>query len=249
MPPFSRLPPRLVRPAAADSAADFFKGKQINIVVSYGVGTYDLYARLIAQFLKRHLPGQPTVIVQNMPGAGGVKAARYLLEVAPKDGTTLGVLAQTIPFDTMLGFSEGVDARRFHWIGRTAMNVEVGIASGKSGVRSFDDVRAREVSVGGTGGTASSTAMPYLLSRLAGAKFKLISGYRSANEALLAMDRGEIDMVGCIRNRKSRHEIWTEAQGWLDPAGLSERTRPPSGFSGAADHRRTWARRRGQANS
>ena len=187
-----------VRPAAADSAADFFNGKQINIVVSYGAGSYDLYARLIAQFLKRHLPGQPTVIVQNMPGAGGVKAARYLLDVAPKDGTTLGVLAQTIPFDTMLGFSEGVDAGRFHWIGRIGMNLEVGIASGKSGVRSFDDVRAREVSVGGTGGTASSTAMPYLLSRLAGAKFKLVSGYRSANEALLAMDRDEIDMVGAF---------------------------------------------------
>ena len=187
-----------VRPAAADSAADFFNGKQINIVVSYGAGSYDLYARLIAQFLKRHLPGQPTVIVQNMPGAGGVKAARYLLEVAPKDGTTLGVLAQTIPFDTMLGFSEGIDAGRFHWIGRIGMNLEVGIASGKSGVRSFDDVRAREVSVGVTGGTASSTAMPYLLSRLAGAKFKLVSGYRSANEALLAMDRDEIDMVGAF---------------------------------------------------
>src|SRR4051812_34696238 len=83
----------VVRPAVADSAADYFKGKQITIVVSYGTGAYDLYARLIAQFLKRHLPGQPTVIVQNMPGAGGVKAARYLLEVAPKDGTTLGVLA------------------------------------------------------------------------------------------------------------------------------------------------------------
>jgi tripartite-type tricarboxylate transporter receptor subunit TctC len=94
-----------VRPVAAESAADYFNGKQITIVVSYGTGTYDLYARLIAQFLRRHLPGQPTVIVQNMPGAGGVKAARYLLEVAPKDGTTLGVLAQTIPFDTMLGLA------------------------------------------------------------------------------------------------------------------------------------------------
>jgi tripartite-type tricarboxylate transporter receptor subunit TctC len=185
-------------PATADNAADYFRGKQINIVVSYGAGSYDLYARLIAQFLKRHLPGQPTVIVQNMPGAGGVKAARYLLEVAPKDGTTLGVLAQTIPFDTMLGFSEGIDAGRFHWIGRIGMNLEVGIAGGKSGIRTFDDVRAREVSVGGTGGTGSSTAMPYLLSRLAGAKFKLISGYRSANEALLAMDRGEVDMVGAF---------------------------------------------------
>src|SRR3954466_4903249 len=147
--------PRL---AAADGAAEYFKGKQVTIVVSYGTGAYDLYARLIAQFLKRHLPGEPTVIVQNMPGAGGVKAARYLLEIAPKDGTTLGVLAQTIPFDTLIGFSEGVDAGKFNWIGRIGTNIEVGLASGRSGVRSFDDVRMKEVSVGGTGGTGSSTA-------------------------------------------------------------------------------------------
>ncbi len=186
------------RPACAENAEDYFKGKQITIVVAYGSGTYDLYARLIAPFLKRHLPGQPTVIVQNMPGAGGVKAARYLLEVAPKDGTTLGVLAQTIAFDTLLGFSEGVDAGQFNWLGRIGTNEEVGVAGGQSGIRNFEDARAKEVSVGGTGGTASSTALPYLLTKLASAKFKLISGYRSANEALLALERGEIDMVGAF---------------------------------------------------
>jgi tripartite-type tricarboxylate transporter receptor subunit TctC len=183
--------------AAADSVADYFRGKRINILVAYETGGgYDLYARLIAQFLSRHLPGQPTVIVQNMPGAGGLKAARYLLDVAPADGTTLGVLSQTIPFDTVLGYSEDVDAGKFQWIGRIAMNVEVGVAFAKSGIRSIDDVRAREVSVGGTGGTASSTVVPFLLGKLAGARFKLVSGYRSANEVLLAMERGEVDMVG-----------------------------------------------------
>jgi tripartite-type tricarboxylate transporter receptor subunit TctC len=186
-----------VRAAAADSVADYFRGKRINILVAYETGGgYDLYARLIAQFLSRHLPGQPTVIVQNMPGAGGLKAARYLLDVAPADGTTLGVLSQTIPFDTVLGYSEDVDAGKFQWIGRIAMNVEVGVAFAKSGIRSIDDVRAREVSVGGTGGTASSTVVPFLLGKLAGARFKLVSGYRSANEVLLAMERGEVDMVG-----------------------------------------------------
>jgi tripartite-type tricarboxylate transporter receptor subunit TctC len=185
------------RQAAAESVDDMFRGKRINIMVAYETGGgYDLYARLIAQFLSRHLPGEPTVIVQNMPGAGGLKAARYLLDVAPTDGTALGVLSQTIPFDTVLGYSEDVDAGKLQWIGRMAMNVEVGVAFAKSGIRSFDDVRAREVSVGGTGGTASSTVVPFLLSKLAGAKFKLVSGYRSANEVLLAMERGEVDMVG-----------------------------------------------------
>jgi tripartite-type tricarboxylate transporter receptor subunit TctC len=165
--------------------------------VGYGEGGgFDASARILARHIGKYLPGRPAVIVQNMPGAGGLKAARYLLEVAPTDGTTLGVLSQTIPFDTVLGYSEDVDAGKFQWIGRIAMNVEVGVAFAKSGIRSFDDVRAREVSVGGTGGTASSTVVPFLLSKLAGAKFKLVSGYRSANEVLLAMERGEVDMVG-----------------------------------------------------
>ena len=185
-------------PACADAGADYFKGRQVNIMVAYSTGGYDLYARLIAQFLSRHLPGKPTVIVQNMPGAGGLKAARYLLDIAPKDGTTLGVLGQTIPFDTVTGYSEGIDAGKFHWIGRIGMNLELGIASRQSGIRNFDDLRAREVSVGGTGGTGSSTVMPFLLRELAGAKVKLVSGYRSANEALLAMERGEVEMVGAF---------------------------------------------------
>lgn len=184
-------------PATADTVADYFKGRRVSIMVGYETGGgYDLYARLIAQFLSRHLPGQPTVIVQNMPGAGGLKAARYLLEVAPQDGTMLGLLAQTIPFDTALGYSADVDAGKFQWIGRIATNVEVGVAFAKSGIHNFDAVRAREVSVGGTGGTGSSTVVPFLLGRLAGARFKLVSGYRSANEAMLAMERGEVEMVG-----------------------------------------------------
>src|SRR5215217_3936870 len=129
-----------VPPASAEAAADYFKGKQVNIMVAYSSGAYDLYARLLAQFLSRHIPGQPTVIVQNMPGAGGLKAARYLAEIAPKDGTTLGALGQTIPFDTVTGYSEGVDAAKFNWIGRLGMNIEVGLASKKSGFRSFDEV-------------------------------------------------------------------------------------------------------------
>src|SRR4051812_36068447 len=185
-------------PAYAEAVGEYFKGKQVTIMVAYSTGGYDLYARLLAPFLSRHLPGQPTVIVQNMPGAGGLKATRYLVEIAPKDGTTLGALGQTIPFDSVTGYSEGVDAGKFNWIGRIGMNIEVGLASGKSGIRSFDNVRSKEVSVGGTGGTGSSTVMPFLLNRLAGAKFKLVSGYGSANEALLAVERGEVDMVGAF---------------------------------------------------
>src|SRR5262245_39761181 len=183
----------LVLPAGAraqgDPIAEFYKGKTVTILVGYeGGGGYDLYARLVAQFLGKHIPGQPTVIVQNMPGAGGLRAARNLATVAAKDGTTLGMLAQTLPFDTLPGYTPDVDAGRFVWIGRAAMNVEVGVAFAKSGVTSIDDARKREIPTAGTGGTASSTVVPFLLNRLAGARFQLIAGYKSANEALVTME-------------------------------------------------------------
>jgi tripartite-type tricarboxylate transporter receptor subunit TctC len=187
------------RPCAADEIGDFYAGKTITMLVGYEAGGgYDLYARLAAQFLGRFLPGQPAVIVQNMPGAGGLKAAHFLLDVAPKDGTTLGIPSQTIVFDTLLGYSAGVDAGRFQWLGRLAMNVEVGAAFATTGISSMADLRTREISIGGTGGTAGSSVIPFLLNKLGGTKFKLVEGYRSAIEVILAMRRGELDMVGGV---------------------------------------------------
>jgi tripartite-type tricarboxylate transporter receptor subunit TctC len=194
--------------AQPDAAADFYRGKTVSILVGYEAGGgYDLYARVVAQFLSRHIPGNPTVIVQNMPGAGGLRAARNLATVAAKDGTVLGMLAQTLPFDTVLGYTPDVDAGRFNWIGRAAMNVEVGVAFARSGIASIEDARQREIPSGGTGGTASSTVVPFLLNKLAGTRFRLVAGYKSANEVLLAMERGEVDMVGAtgISTIMARH--------------------------------------------
>ena len=184
-------------PARAASKSGFYHGKTVSILVGYQAGGgYDLYARVFAQFLGAHIPGEPTVIVQNMPGAGGLRAARNLASTAAKDGTVIGMLAQTLPFDTVLGYTADIDAGKFNWLGRVAKNVEVGVAFARSGIASFDTVRKRPVPVGGTGGTASSTVVPFLLNQLAGARFRLVSGYKSANEVLLAMERGEVEMVG-----------------------------------------------------
>ncbi len=189
----------LCAPNARAADDNFYAGKTVSILVGYEAGGgYDLYARLAAQFLGNYLPGHPSVIVQNMPGAGGLKAARYLLDAAPKDGTALGIPAQTIAFDSLLGYSAGVDAGKFQWLGRLAMNVEVGAAFAKSGIASIADLRARQVSTGGTGGTASTSVIPFLLNKLAGTQFKIVNGYRSAVEVLLAMQRGEMDMVSGI---------------------------------------------------
>src|SRR3954469_7362327 len=169
--------------AYAQSPAEFFKGKTVTVLVGYEAGGgYDLYARVVAQFLGKHIPGNPRIIVQNMPGAGGLRAARNLATVAAKDGTVLGMLAQTLPFDTVLGYTPDVDAGRFTWIGRAAMNVEVGVAMAQAGITSIEDTRKREVASGGTGGTASSSVVPFLLNKLAGTRFRLVAGYKSANE-------------------------------------------------------------------
>jgi tripartite-type tricarboxylate transporter receptor subunit TctC len=188
-----------VRRGAADAIADFYKGKTVNIIVGYGTGGgYDLYARVIAQFLGKHIPGEPTVIVQNMPGAGGLKAARYMLEVAPKDGAVLTIPSQTLSFDTVTGYSAGVDAAKFQWLGRFAQNVEVGLAFAKTKIATIDDMRNREIAVGGTGGTASTSVIPFLLNKLAGTKFKIVSGYKGAYDVVLAMERDEMEMVAGI---------------------------------------------------
>jgi tripartite-type tricarboxylate transporter receptor subunit TctC len=186
-------------PCAADAVADFYKGKTVTILVGYGAGGgYDIYARVVAQFLGKHIPGQPTVIVQNMPGAGGLKAARYMLDVAQKDGTVLSIPSQTLSFDTVTGYSAGVDAAKFEWLGRFAQNVEVGLAFAKTGIATIEDLRNREIAVGGTGGTASTSVIPFLLNKLAGTKFKIVSGYKGAYDVVLAMERDEMEMVAGI---------------------------------------------------
>jgi tripartite-type tricarboxylate transporter receptor subunit TctC len=197
--------------AQTATPAEFFRGKTVNILVGFEAGGgYDLYARVLAQFLGRHIPGQPAVIVQNMPGAGGLRAARNLANVAPKDGTVLGMLAQTLPFDTVLGYTPDIDAGAFNWIGRVATNAEVGVTLAQSGITSIETARNREISIGGTGGTASSTVVPFLLNKLASTRFKLIAGYGGANEVLLAMERGEVEMVGAtgISTIMANHAAW-----------------------------------------
>jgi tripartite-type tricarboxylate transporter receptor subunit TctC len=197
--------------AQTGTPAEFFRGKTVTILVgSEAGGGYDLYARVLAQFLGRQIPGQPTVIVQDMPGAGGLRAGRTLASVAPKDGTALGMLGQNLPFDTLLGYTSDIDAGAFNWIGRVAMNVDVGVAFAHSGITSIETARHREISSGGSGGIASSTVVPFLLNKLAGTRFKLIAGYKSASEALLAMERGEVEMVGAtgISTIMAQHAAW-----------------------------------------
>src|SRR5437762_10313931 len=181
--------------ARAQSAEQFFVRKTINISIGYTAGgSYDLYGRLVARHLGKHIPGQPTVIAQNMPGAGSLKAANYVYEVAPRDGTTLGVVVESIALEQALANpAVQYDAAKFSYIGRVATSNNIFMQWHTSKVQSIEDSKRRESSLAGTGPGSIAETVPKLLNGLAGTKFRLISGYRASNEAMLAMERGEVE--------------------------------------------------------
>jgi tripartite-type tricarboxylate transporter receptor subunit TctC len=184
----------LVSPAAAQSPDRFFAGKTINIYCGYNPGgSYDLYARMIARYLGKHIPGNPGIAVQNMPGAGSLKAANFLYHAAPKDGTALGVIVETHPLEQALkNTAVQYDAAKFTYIGRAASSNNVFLVWHTAPVQTLDDVRKREVTIAGTGPGSIAELIPLLTNALAGTKWKIISGYPASNEAMVAMERGEV---------------------------------------------------------
>jgi tripartite-type tricarboxylate transporter receptor subunit TctC len=179
----------------ADPVADFYRGKTIRMLVGYGPGGgYDLYARLVAEFLPRHLPGTPQIVVENMPGAGSISAAKYMAEVAPRDGTVLGSVAQTLALDSAVDHK--VNAESFRYIGRVTTNIDTGAALASVAITSIADARTKVYTVGASGGGSSTEIYPVALNAYGGTKFKIVRGYKGTNEILLAMARGEVDIVG-----------------------------------------------------
>lgn len=183
--------------ARADAVADFYRGKTVRVVIGYGAGgNYDLYGRLATEFLSRHIPGNPTVIAVNMPGAGGFKAVDYLYKVAPQDGTYLGAVAQQLALTLLVDDKMGIDPRRFSYLGRLVSMVDVAVALPKSGIKSFDDTRKREVTVGAGQSTSTSAIYARALNAYAGSRFKIVTGYSGTAEIQLAAERGEVDVNG-----------------------------------------------------
>jgi tripartite-type tricarboxylate transporter receptor subunit TctC len=194
--------------SALAQPAAFYQGKQITIVVGYSTGgTYDAGARLLARHLGRHLPGNPGVIVRNMPGSGGLVATRHLYEAAPKDGTTFGSVTGGMAIEPLLGNPQAkYDARRFSWIGGRSRDNIVCATWNKVPVRSMADVVKRETVMGATGPGSRTIAHPRAFNELLGTKFKIVSGYPGGNEITLAMERGEVEgycgwAVGSIMSR------------------------------------------------
>jgi tripartite-type tricarboxylate transporter receptor subunit TctC len=185
----------LLAPAAsAQSPAEFYKGRTVDIYVGYSVGgAYDLYARVIARHLGKHIPGNPTIVPKNMEGAGSLRLANWLYNVGPKDGTALATIGRGTAFDPLLG-SKGAQfqADRFTWIGSANNEVSVCVAWKGSGITRFADLLTKELIVGGTGQAADTDQFPRILNGVLGTKFKVVSGYPGGNEVTLAMERGEV---------------------------------------------------------
>ncbi len=180
--------------ASADSVADFYKGKQINWILSAGAGGgYSQYARAFAPYFSEHIPGKPNVIVQNMPGGGGIRAMNYLYGVAPKDGTTIGLVHSSVPFAPLYGVKGATfDPRNVNWIGSIATANGICVAWAASGISKWQDLFDKEYIVGGTGAGSQMETLPAMLNKLFGTKIKIISGYTGGNEVYLAMERGEV---------------------------------------------------------
>src|SRR5882724_11032671 len=183
-------------PARADAISDFYRGRTVNLIIGYPPGGgYDLYARTLARHIGRHIPGNPSIVVQNMPGAGSIKAANFLYTIVPKDGSTFGGFARGAVIDPLLGRGEGAqyDVRRFGWLG--SISNEVGVCAFRSGVgiKSFADMRTKPFVIGATGAGADSDVFPTVLRKMFKLPVKLVAGYVSAAEVVVAIKRGEVD--------------------------------------------------------
>ncbi len=184
-------------PAAADDVANFYKDHPLNIVVGYSAGGgYDLYARMLGRFISKYIPGHPTIVPQNMPGAGGLRASTYIYSAAPKDGSVIGTFSRSIPTMPLVTPSAArFDGRQFSWIGSMSSDTSLCLTSSKSQVKSFQDMLTKPVVMGGQFAAADSDIYAHLYKNVFGAKIKLVSGYPGTNDITLAMERGEVDGI------------------------------------------------------
>jgi tripartite-type tricarboxylate transporter receptor subunit TctC len=181
----------------ASAQAPNLSGKTVQMIIGFGPGGgYDLWARVVAHHIGKHLPGNPTVVPQNMPGAGSFTAAAHIYGAAPKDGTVMGIIARDAALGPLTG-QEGArfDATKITWLGTPTTETNVCIAYKTSKVKKAEDLLTTEIIVGDTGPGTGTHAYPKALNSLLNMKFKLIGGYPSSSDVFLAMERGEVDGI------------------------------------------------------
>jgi tripartite-type tricarboxylate transporter receptor subunit TctC len=199
---------------ARSEDVDFFKGKNITVLIGYAAGgTYDTTARLLSRHMARHIPGNPNIIAQNLPGSGGIKAILNLYSVSPRDGTTLGMLARSYAIEPSFNPQMAkYDPARFNPIGSTSKEVSVGVVWHTRGVRSLHELQSQQITAGATGVTDDTGRFPTLIQKLTGSRIKVVTGYPGGNDVTMAMERGEVD----ARIGWSWGSLKSRSKPWLD---------------------------------
>jgi tripartite-type tricarboxylate transporter receptor subunit TctC len=183
-------------PVIADDAGSFFAGKTVRIAVGFSPGGgYDIYARELGRYLGRHIPGHPSVVVQNMAGAGSLKAVNFLFNAAPRDGTVLATFSRGIVFEPLIGHLDGAqfDAPKFNWIGSISDEVGVCAINASRGIATWQDMLTTRTVIGASGAGADSDAFPIVLRNLFHLPMRVVTGYPGGADVNLAMERGEVD--------------------------------------------------------
>ena len=192
----------------AQSVADFYKGKQVTMVIGFGPGGgYDAWARAIARHMGKHIPGNPTFVPQNMPGAGSIVAANHIYNVAPKDGTTIGIIARDAPLAPLSGTASArFDALKFTWLGSPTAETNVCFAHKSAGVKTFAELQQKELIIGDTGPGTGTYIYPRVVNAILGTKFKVVGGFPSSSDVFLAIERGEVhgicESLDSVMNKK-----------------------------------------------
>lgn len=201
--------------AKAQDASKFYADKTLTYYVGLSAGGgYDQNARLVARYISKYIPGNPTVVTRNMPGGGGLVMTNFVANVAPKDGLHIAVPQRGVPFEPLLGSDSHAkfDPLKLQWIGSTNSDTSVAIVHRRTGIKTWQDLRNKEVVVGGTGVGTESVTVPYLLRNLLGFRFSVIAGYPGGSDVNLAMERGEVDGRGTF----SWTSLKPKKKEWLD---------------------------------
>jgi tripartite-type tricarboxylate transporter receptor subunit TctC len=217
-------------PASAQSVAEFYKGKTIRMLVPAAVGdSYDTEGRLIARHLSKYIPGNPTIVAENMPGASGRNVASYIYNVAPKDGTAIALVQQSVVLaQAMRQTGINFDAAKFNWIGTPSAPISILAVWHTAGIKTFEETKTKEVTIGSTSTAGNNFVYPKLMKELLGAKFKIITGYPGGAPIDLAMERGEVQGRGSNpwNNYKLAHPSWI-SEGKLIPLVQMSRNKHP----------------------
>jgi hypothetical protein len=200
-------------PARADGVADFYRGKELRLVIGASVGGgYDIYARAVAKHLGGHIPGNPGIVPQDMPAGGGLAAANHIYNVASPDGTVIGAMQNTVPFEPFFNNKQAqFDATRLNWLGTPTSEVAMYLVWHTSKVQSLQDARTREMVVGGAGAASTPVFYGRIFNQILGLKARFVNGYPGQNEILLAMENGEVEAM----TSPFWSSIRTARPGWI----------------------------------